>query len=634
MAAKQAGLFLPAAGLFLPAATGDSLVPLLAVLVALLAAGLLFYRYRVRRLERQIDRLQKTALLQQENEAKYRLLFEAAGDAIYIHDESGPVLAANSRGIEQLGYTLAELRSMTLAQVLAPDQRGHIPEWIGRLMQQGHCEFETVHQRKDGSLIPVEVSARRITWDGLPAVLSTCRDGTQRKRAEEAVRASTARLEALIQASPLAITMVDTQGLVQLWNAAAEQIFGWSAQEIIGRPYPLVSPDQRAEYARVLNQLDQGNAPVNYESLRQRKDGSLVEVNISSAPVQAGDGRVIASMAIIADISERKAMERALQQRNQEMATLYETSLEITALSDLSVLLNTIVQRACALLHLTLGVLHLVRPEEAVLETVAGYQLPPDWIGRKFRLDQGLAGRVVQTKKPFMVPDYLTWAGRLEVFADSPARRSLGIPIIAHNEVIGVLVLLDHHVGTFDEGEIRLVSLFAGQAAIAIENARLYAQVHQLAVTDGLTGLFNRLFFDAEMIRIEVGRDYPVSIIVADLDNMKVTNDTLGHATGDVLVRNMARLLQQTFRAGDIIARIGGDEYAVLLPHTDAPTVQQMLARVHTNLAEYNRLHPDLPIQVSLGAATAQPGKLAEALVIADQRMYAEKAARKSAVQE
>lgn len=320
-----------------------------------------------------------------------------------------------------------------------------------------------------------------------------------------------------------------------------------------------------------------------------------------------------------------------LRQRNQEMQTLYQTSLEITRLSDLSVLLNDIVYRACALLNLSSGALHMVRPEEGMLEMVVGYQTPPHWIGTKIRVDDGLAGQVVQTKNPFIVEDYKTWKGRLQPFRDSSARRVLGIPIVVHDEVIGALVLIDNQQpGTFSEEEVRLVSLFAGQAAVAIENSRLYAQVQHLAITDGLTGLYNRLFFDAELDRLDVGRDSPVSIITGDLDNMKTVNDTLGHIAGDELLKNAAAIFRETFRAGDVIARIGGDEFGVLLPAAGPATVNQVLDRIRAKVNAYNCAHPDLPILISLGVATGEPGQLCDALVAADRCMYAEKAARKS----
>jgi len=155
-------------------------------------------------------------------------------------------------------------------------------------------------------------------------------------------------------------------------------------------------------------------------------------------------------------------------------------------------------------------------------------------------------------------------------------------------------------------------------------------ELFHLSTHDTLTGIFNRTFFEAELARYEPSRDYPMSIIIADLDNMKQTNDTLGHSVGDKLLKCVAQVLTSTFRSEDIIARIGGDEFAALLPNTDATTTEKMLARVQTQLAEHNTRHPELPVYLSLGACSAEQGHLSDAFILADQRMYSNKAVHKS----
>jgi diguanylate cyclase (GGDEF)-like protein len=156
------------------------------------------------------------------------------------------------------------------------------------------------------------------------------------------------------------------------------------------------------------------------------------------------------------------------------------------------------------------------------------------------------------------------------------------------------------------------------------------AQLRHQSVHDALTGIYNRAFFEEELARLEKGREYPVSILVADLDDLKVVNDRQGHAVGDELLCRTAELLRSVFRAGDVLARIGGDEFAVLLPRTDAKTVAEMLGRVQAQAEEYNAQVPRLQVKISTGISTAVDGSLVEALVTADQRMYANKAERKA----
>jgi diguanylate cyclase (GGDEF)-like protein len=192
--------------------------------------------------------------------------------------------------------------------------------------------------------------------------------------------------------------------------------------------------------------------------------------------------------------------------------------------------------------------------------------------------------------------------------------------------VVVVLLIAILTVDTLAENTRRNILL----AQKEIERRKkIEAQLRHLVIHDELTGIYNRAFFDEELALMERSREYPMSIIVADIDDLKVVNDKLGHAIGDKLLKNTAKALSTAFRAGDVLARIGGDEFAVLLPHTDSSMAGQLLFRLRAALAQYNNKNPDLPIQISFGASTAEKGELKEAFIIADQSMYTDKATRK-----
>lgn len=145
---------------------------------------------------------------------------------------------------------------------------------------------------------------------------------------------------------------------------------------------------------------------------------------------------------------------------------------------------------------------------------------------------------------------------------------------------------------------------------------------------DILTGLSNRFYFEQELVRLERSRHFPLSIVMVDVDDLKEINDRLGHVAGDVLLRQAAILLKEAFRSEDIVARIGGDEFAVLLPDTGELAVQEVVARIRDSLRRWNDTH-STPINLSMGIAIAQDGtRLLEALKTADRLMYQDKVSR------
>ncbi len=155
------------------------------------------------------------------------------------------------------------------------------------------------------------------------------------------------------------------------------------------------------------------------------------------------------------------------------------------------------------------------------------------------------------------------------------------------------------------------------------------ARLIYLSSHDALTGLYNRGYFEEEMARLVRSRRLPVSIVVADVDGLKHTNDTLGHTAGDELLKQAARVMSSSFRQEDMIARIGGDEFAVLLPLSNATVAEEAIARVRQNIAALNASGTMPLLHLSLGTATATSGELLmEALTAADAAMYADKASR------
>jgi diguanylate cyclase (GGDEF)-like protein/PAS domain S-box-containing protein len=158
------------------------------------------------------------------------------------------------------------------------------------------------------------------------------------------------------------------------------------------------------------------------------------------------------------------------------------------------------------------------------------------------------------------------------------------------------------------------------------ERIRMEKELQYLSSHDTLTSLFNRNFFQAELERIQPGRHFPISIVIADMDNLKEINDAFGHGVGDEMLREVAQELKRSFRAEDVVARIGGDEFGVLLPDMCEEAAAAAVERLRDNLARQN----DNRLSLSIGMASGGEGdSLVDVMRLADDRMYQDKAVHK-----
>ena len=207
----------------------------------------------------------------------------------------------------------------------------------------------------------------------------------------------------------------------------------------------------------------------------------------------------------------------------------------------------------------------------------------------------------------------------------------MAVLFVAHASTVprGFTLLCRRVAGAMADAAEVVVRRAIAQERLAAENSELAKRVE----TDALTGVASRSWWEERLALEPAGGAAPGrfwSVVVVDLDGLKQLNDTRGHGVGDELLRDCAQLLQRNCRAGDRVARIGGDEFVVLLQDAGSETAARWCSRLLDAAQEQRRAAPDVPMTFSAGWGTTAPGaSLYDALAQADERMYEDKRSRR-----
>lgn len=333
-----------------------------------------------------------------------------------------------------------------------------------------------------------------------------------------------------------------------------------------------------------------------------------------------------------------------IYRQNAYLTALHDTALALMNSLDTRELLESMVLKAGELVGTRNGYIALL--DEATgkfaLKVAVGYYSRD--IGLMLTPGVGVMGQVMVNGQTCIVNEYAVWPNRNPEAEYRCLNAVIGMPLKANGQLVGVIGLAHLEAKQFSQEEVTVLSRFADLASIALTNAKLYTALQQelaerrqfekklrfISYHDALTGLYNRTFFKQEMVRLETDHSKAVGIILCDVDGLKLINDTLGHEQGDALLNAAARIIRANIRAYDIAARIGGDEFAILLPGADNKLLADTCVQMRLAVDEYNTSHLELPLSISIGYAVGRISKddtltMKELFREADDNMYREK---------
>ena len=316
------------------------------------------------------------------------------------------------------------------------------------------------------------------------------------------------------------------------------------------------------------------------------------------------------------------------QKRAAQLEAINAIAKQATAVLELKDLLA----KVCSLVRQSFPSDHvsvLLREEDALVLKAHEGTLTLT-LGEEGRLpmNAGIAGQAMQSGKAAYVNDVTSCAQYVPVFAETHSR--MCIPLISFGQWLGVLALDSSKAECFHETDIKPLESVGDICATAIQNAYYVERVRQLAYIDGLTGIFNRRFFELRIAEeLERARRYngSLSVIMIDIDNFKRLNDEFGHLLGDEVLRQVSSVFSQQLRRMDVVCRYGGEEFAMLLPQTSCDQALGVAEKLRREIAEWQ--FPGVPRSVTISAGISsypEQGRSRDEIVkAADAALYAAK---------
>jgi diguanylate cyclase (GGDEF)-like protein/PAS domain S-box-containing protein len=457
------------------------------------------------------------------------------------------------------------------------------------------------------------------------------------ERSQHKLQESEARYRAIVESQVEVICRFSADGNLTFFNEAFRRYFGAYTEITPGiNIYNLLPDDQREIVKGHVARITPTNKMISVEFSLPLPTGEQHWQQWTGLGNFDEQGNLTEVQAVGQDITIRKQAEVTARQHNRELSSLHAATAALLTTLDPEALLSRILDSAIsAIPAASKGMIHLIAQDTGQLEMRAsvGYTDPRI---RRIRIPSavGYVARSVRERTPLLIhnihADPANVAGLYPEIQD--VQSAVVAPLVIKGQVVGALSLESTQLSAFNESDLRLLASFAATATASIQNARLHAEVQKLAITDSLTGLYNRRgLFELGQREVERSRRYkrPLVAIMMDVDHFKFINDYYGHTVGDQVLQAVAKRCTDNLRRIDILGRLGGDEFTFLLPETDMFTASHVAERVRQTVAERPIVTDETPINVSaslgVARATSATPDLEVLISRADAAMYVAK---------
>lgn len=523
---------------------------------------------------------------------------------------------ANRASAERFGLTPEEIVGKSVAEVMGREAFATIRPYMERAFRGETFSYEmAVPYARLGTRYMQVFFAPDMAEDGsVRGLVAVVHDMSERKEADSA----RAALAAIVQSSEDAIVSKDLNGIVTSWNPAAERIYGYPAQEIIGQSKALVMPPELPEeLPTILRKIRAGERIEHYDTVRLRKDGKRINLSITVSPIRDSTGQIIGASTIARDITERKQLEARLRDETRTLETIHAIGLRLSAELDLETMVQAATDAATSLTGAQFGAFFYnvvnTAGESYTLYTISGvpremfsrFPMPrntavfaPTFAGKgTVRLDDVTQDPRYGGNAPYQgqPPGHL------------PVVSYLAVPVVSRSgEVLGGLFFGHEQPAMFTERHARIVEGVAAQAAIAIDNARLFQAERErseqlaMAVREVHHRVKNSLQGVSALLEMQIipGEDtVPVEVIRDSLGQIKtiaLVHDLLAHdkpmGSVDVaqVLAKLVAMLEVTLGTSETPRPIRLEAASLSIPTRPAISLALVANELITNAAKHS----------------------------------------------
>ena len=580
------------------------------------------------------DRVHAEAALQ-ESEEKYRTLVEGSKDGIAIIQD-GIVKYVNSRLAEMRGEPVASILGKRFDTYVDPDERSRVLERYTRRLAglDEPATYETVLVKLDGTRVVSEITTGMIVYQGQPAEIIIVRDISEHKVAERALQRQLLEMTVLKAVATAGSEAVYVDELIgRVTEAVGTSLYPDNCGVLVlepdrnaWRPHPSYQ-GATAELLQKSFALSEGivgkvlstERPVRVNDIHEEPvyqpetPGILSELavpimvngrifgcfNVESHVLNAftdHDERLLTTVAqSMSTAIEKIRLLQVEKRRREEAEILYNTTRDLVVERDLSRLLQIIVERAAGMVAAPSAAMYLCEPEYRQVRCAVSYNAPGEYAGTALKYGEGAVGIVAETGQPLVIADYRTWEGRLAVEDyDRSCTSVLTVPMRWQGDVIGVLqIMVNNSIRSFTDEELRMVNLFANQAAMAVQNARFFKETSQRAQEAGIIADVSRDISETPQLSATLERiaAHAKELFRARTCAVYVPDPGTGRMRAIAALGPSAEQIKaSTFgpgvgvlgsitlnRSGEIVNNIGNDPRAVLVPGTDDLPIEHLM---------------------------------------------------------